>query len=123
MVFFAYLISTVVFLLMDVIVTAIVLAFYTAIVGGIGKSSNTPYHSTNQFLGAFIGNALSAWLATFAFKWFEKEPNFYVLFLLFGFLWYLTNSIIKPEFRPTAQRIGATLGLLSLFIFLQFFQK
>lgn len=116
MLFLSYLLALIAFAILSIIFNAVSLAIYTFIVVKITNQTNAPYHFTNQFIGAFIASLISSLLSLKIFVGFQKEPNIYILFVLYGLFWFLTNSVIKKEFQPNAQRLGTILGLLAFVI-------
>lgn len=113
MIFLAYIISIIIFGVANIIGGGIALSIATRIGVQMGFTS-----STAQFIGAFVGCALGAFVAPYVFGWFHKSPDLIILFVVLEIVWLITNSTIAPEHSPFAQRVGATVGLIVVFVVL-----
>lgn len=114
MIFLAYLFSAICFLLVEVVVTTSALFIYTII---LFRRQKPPYESVNQFLGAFLGAFFGGWSAISVFAWFDRVPNFAILFPVLILIWFLGNGVILKKFKPNSQRFGATVGIFIGFLF------
>jgi hypothetical protein len=115
MVILAYLVSVIVFFIIDLITTSLSLTIYTLVVGLIEKRirgyTDAAFHSINQFLGAFLGVLTGSYVGNSIATLVTEDLNMNVQFGLFCFVYYTSNFYTSGASKPWAQKSGAILGL------------
>lgn len=106
MVLFASALSVVLFIISQFVVSTIVRTLYLRVT----QKMNWSY----QFVGEYFGGGVACYFGIKVFGWFDSiDAPVIVLTALYVVSWFILNNPIDKQFHPTAQRVGAVLGILS----------
>ncbi|MBT1706416.1 hypothetical protein [Chryseosolibacter indicus] len=117
MTFLAYIVSIILFGVVDALATSLALMVATTTGDQVFKLHNSQQKFIFQFLCTIIGSFTGAYVALYSFSWFGLMANLYVALPLFVIVWYFLNLAILPEYQPTAQRLGILIGIVLSWIY------
>lgn len=118
----AYIVSILVFYIIEFLTMIISLTLYTLLVGLVQKKikgySDADVHSLNQFMGALLGVSIASYIGYSLATWIEADINLNVLFVFYSSVYYVSNFYTKGAIKPWAQKAGCILGFSISYFFL-----
>lgn len=117
MIFLAYIVSIILFGIVDSLATSLALTVATTAGDQVFKLHNSQQKFMFQFVCTVAGSFTGAYVALHSFSWFDLMPNLFITLPLFVIVWYFLNLAILPEYQPTAQRLGILIGIFFSWIY------
>ena len=118
----AYIVSILVFYIIEFLTMIISLTLYTLLVGLVQKKikgyCDADVHSLNQFMVALLGVSIASHIGYSVATWIEPDINLNVLFGFYSCVYYVSNFYAKGAIKPWAQKTGSLLGFSITYFFL-----
>lgn len=126
MVFLAYFLTAILFVISETIFTSITLLIVTMLGSILLKKPNSNLTFAGQFLGIGVGVFFAGMLSLLMFKWLDVTPNVIICSIMFIFLWWFVNNVALTnvdqlkKFNPNGQRLGAIIGIIVFYLFMAY---